>query len=140
MADNHTAVFELIVYRKCWILDVSQPYGPSRHVTGITLHLLVNLIDSSARTTSQTPFFYCFMRVPLCGDKFIEPFLRNGLQNPVVLSLSLRTLRALPSNGPCLQSHFTVGPMCHNMKEMEYQRYMYMKEQQNFSFLLSSQL
>jgi hypothetical protein len=30
-ADNLTTIGELIVYRKCGILDVSQTYGPSRH-------------------------------------------------------------------------------------------------------------
>jgi hypothetical protein len=36
-ADNLTAICEPIVYRKCGGLDVSQLYGPSRLVTGISL-------------------------------------------------------------------------------------------------------
>jgi hypothetical protein len=34
---------------------------------------------------------------------FTDPLLRNGLHNPVLL-LCARMLRALPSNGRCLQS------------------------------------
>jgi hypothetical protein len=36
-ADKLTAICEQIVYTKCGSLDVSQPYRPSRSVTGIAL-------------------------------------------------------------------------------------------------------
>jgi hypothetical protein len=36
---------------------------------------------------------------------FTDQWLRNGLHNPVVLLLRACTLRTLPNNGQCLQSH-----------------------------------
>jgi hypothetical protein len=39
-ADNLTVICELITYTKCGSLDVSQPCGPSRPVTGTALPFL----------------------------------------------------------------------------------------------------
>jgi hypothetical protein len=44
-------------------------------MTGCPISLLYN---SSVRTTSQTPSFYCCVRVRFRGNMFTEPLLRNG--------------------------------------------------------------
>jgi hypothetical protein len=41
----------------------------------------------------------------IVANVFSHPLLRNRLHNPVVLLLRAYMLRALPSNGRCLQSH-----------------------------------
>jgi hypothetical protein len=53
----------------------------------------------SGRTQQNILFFYCCARVPFRGNVFTEPLPRNGLHKVVVL-----LVRALPSNGRCLQS------------------------------------
>jgi hypothetical protein len=60
---------------------------------------------SSAKIRSKTLLFYCCVRVRFRGKVFIEPLLINGLHNPVVLLLRAHMLRALSSNGRCLQTH-----------------------------------
>jgi hypothetical protein len=49
-ADNLTAVSRLS--RKCWSLDVSQPCGPPRPVTGIALPFLLNRSRNHAKILS----------------------------------------------------------------------------------------
>jgi hypothetical protein len=61
--------------------------------------------NSSARTTSKIPFFYCCVLVRFFGNVFSKLFLINVFHNAVVLLLLACMLRTLPSNGRCLQSH-----------------------------------
>jgi hypothetical protein len=44
--DNLTAICELTVYTKCGGLNVSQPYGPSWSVTGITLLFYISTYNT----------------------------------------------------------------------------------------------
>jgi hypothetical protein len=100
------------------------------------LHCSVNCLhdNSTERTTQKTQslllkLLYCtivfqqsrnglhrkqslsIVEESLSRAVFTEPLLRNGLHNPVVLLLSACMLRALHSNGRCLQSYLSAtGP------------------------------
>jgi hypothetical protein len=63
--------------------------------------------NTSARTTQKTPFFFCCFRVRCRGNVFTEPSPRNsrGADHRKPRSIVACMLRALSSNGRCLQSH-----------------------------------
>jgi hypothetical protein len=54
-ADNLTAICEPTVLKKCRSLNISQPYGPPRPVTGIPL--LTCLLTELGKTAIKMPRF-----------------------------------------------------------------------------------
>jgi hypothetical protein len=90
------------------IVKITPRHGPRReHSLSIVEKACLPLrciATVAVRTIWKTPLFYCCERC-FRGKVFTEPLLRNGLHNTIVLLLRACMLRALHSNGRCLQSH-----------------------------------
>jgi hypothetical protein len=78
-ADNLIAICELTVYRKCGSLAVSQPYGPSRPVTGISLPFFTSHLSLSSRGDL---FTYGFPIKILHASSFGHAFYMPRPYNP----------------------------------------------------------
>jgi hypothetical protein len=97
---------ELLYDRRFTANEFFLATSPLRLTTSNFIFQLNTYDYSPYVTSSLTTGWVCRLQLLLVGrNVFTEPLFRNGLHNPVVLLLCACMLRALPSNGRCLQSH-----------------------------------
>jgi hypothetical protein len=77
-ANNLTAICESIIWRKYGSLDVSQPYGPSQHFTGMALPDVLPL-----------SFLHCILEMNIVLSLSIHLSIHLSIYLPICLSLCL---------------------------------------------------
>jgi hypothetical protein len=100
-ADNLTAICEPTVYRKYGNLDVSQPYGPSRPVTGIDLRFLF--------TKEEDRFYVANVQVRTEETYNAYPLFNGGPDSGHCYSVLSRLKRKVKDNFP---TNAVLGNFC----------------------------